>query len=119
MPNENKLVAGANDMVAQGPRRTKTVTAATTLEAYETVAHVTAPASGSFIVKLPPVAEARGRGPYVIRCVGTAGSGTFDVRSQESGASLLYDSANMNADGHYLILLSDGYDWYELAANTL
>lgn len=117
MPNESMAHGAGADWLAQSLMRPLNVTAAVTLAAYDRFVRVTPPGGGTYVVTLPPMAEAVDRGLYFIRCVATPG-GTFDVRSQEGAGGVEYDSANLSTDGDFLILVTDGFDWYELAALT-
>jgi hypothetical protein len=77
-------VPNARDTQIAENAAVKLVTAAATLASYERVVAVTAPASSTYAVTLPPVASCPGA-EFLIYCTGTAGTGTVSVACQQDG----------------------------------
>lgn len=69
------------------------ITKATTLTPADQVVFAKAPATSSYTITLPPVAECRGM-KFYIECVGTSGTGTIDVDCQKDGVVSLATLGN-------------------------
>lgn len=98
----------------RGSKAVKRVTAAATLKAHERNVLVTLPASSTYVITLPPVNECFG-----IYCifVDVDGAGTATVADSDE-ALVDYTSAALTAQGDFVILFSNGLQWFELKELT-
>jgi len=89
------------------------------LAAYETRVHVTV-AAADYTITLAPMAECVGRGFYVIKRVIAAagGFGPIVVSKESDGGGPLYTSGELTALNDFLILWTDGADWFEIKELT-
>lgn len=101
-----------------GDVQPKQVTAATTLDVRDQIVHVTPPASSTYVVTLPAVAEAAGRTYYIVST--SDATGTFTVADQddarESGGN--YTSDALTTTGDYVLLYCTGDRYIELSEET-
>lgn len=96
----------------EGP---KFVAAATTLLPHERVVLATPPSSSSYTITLPPVDQCAGM-VYTIRSTSND-TGTIVVADQDETPAP-YTSGNLTTTDDYVVVYSDGYQWYELAETT-
>lgn len=96
-------------------RQLNNVTAATTLEVYQTTVRAATTSSGSaFTITLPPVSKAKGL-TYAIFM--TARDTTKDITVSDAGDSRSWTNIVLNAANEYTVLESDGEKWYETDLN--
>ena len=81
----------------------KVITANTTLKPFEQNVRVTAPASGTVTITLPPVAECRGK-KFYIECTGTAGAGDIAIADQNDAIVDLSVGDNMTVADDYVCI---------------
>jgi len=83
-----------------------------TLAVYETEVYIDSDASYTETLTLPSVAAAKGRS-YAIRTVDTGGHTTI----QDQDDSLEWSDLTTDADGEYVLLYSDGRQWFNLVTD--
>jgi hypothetical protein len=83
-----------------------------TLEVYETEVYIDNDSTYTETLTLPPVCAAKGRS-YAIRTVDTGGHTTI----QDQDDSLEWTDLVTDADNEYVLLYSDGRQWFNLATD--
>ena len=92
-----------------------------TLEVFEQVVRIdTDTVDGTFTLTMPPVSLAKGK-IYTITLYDNGGNLTIEDNAGDTagltGGALDDHDITLDADDEYTVLLSDGFQWYELVYN--
>ena len=94
----------------------KIVSAAATLTPADRKVEIVGVGS-NFTVTLPPVKEAEEMVPYVFRMTARGSSETITLA--DGGDDSVWSNLSFNAVADWLVLISDGEHWLNIAANSV